>query len=103
MRRTTSWNLYRKLSGNKWKNFVTTDEAIFYMGGSYQRHRICYLRKGEKVGDKHKIVKPNFYARGFMAWAGVSYRGKTEIRSIDKDTKVNSKYYCACVKTNSGQ
>ena len=24
----------------------------------------------------------------------MSYRGKTEIRIIDKDTKVNSKYYC---------
>ena len=29
MRRTRSWNLYMKLSGNKWKNFVTTDEAMF--------------------------------------------------------------------------
>ena len=29
-----------------------------------------------------------------MACAGVSYRGKTEIRIIDKGTKVNSKYYC---------
>ena len=29
-----------------------------------------------------------------MALAGVSYRGKTEIRFIDKGTKVNSKYYC---------
>ena len=32
-RRTRSWNLYRKFCGNKWKNFVTTDEAMFYMGG----------------------------------------------------------------------
>ena len=89
MRRTRSWNLYWKLSGNKWKNFVTTYEAMFYMGGSYGR-LICNLRKCEKVSDKHKFVKHDSFTRDFMA----SYRGKTEIRIIDKGTKVNSKYYC---------
>ena len=32
------------------------------------------LRQGEKVSDKHKFVKRDPFARGFMAWAGVSYR-----------------------------
>lgn len=44
-------------------------------------------------GAKLKFVKRDSFAAGFMAWAGVSYRGKTEIRFIDKGTKVNSKYY----------
>ena len=65
---------------------LTTDEAMFNMGGSCGRRQICYLRK-------HKFVKRDSFARGFMAWAGVSYRGMTEIRIIDKGTKVNSKYY----------
>ena len=83
---------------------VTTDEAMFYMGGSYGRCPICYLRKGENVSDKHKFVKPDFFTRDFMAWAGVSYRGKTEICIIDKGAKVNSKYYCEhIVKTVFGQ
>ena len=49
-----------------------------------------------KVSDKHKFVKRDSFARGFMAQAGVSYRGKTEIRIIDK-VKVYSKYYGSAV------
>ena len=36
-RRARAWRLYLCLNNNKWKNFVTTDEAMFYMGGSYGR------------------------------------------------------------------
>ena len=70
-----------ELNGN---NFVTTDDAMLYICGSYGRRRIFYLRKGEKVSDKHKFVKRDSFASGFMALAGVTYRGKTEIRIIDK-------------------
>jgi len=51
------------------------------------------MRKGETVSDKLKFVKRESFAKGFMAWAGVSYRGKTEIRFINKGTKVNSNFY----------
>ena len=42
----------------KLRNFVTTDEAMFYLGGSYGRRRVCNYRKGgvEDV-SKHKFVK----------------------------------------------
>ena len=82
-----------KLCGRGWQNFVASDEAMFYLGGSYGRRRVCYLRKGEKPSDKLKYVKRVAFASGFMAWAGVSFRGKTDIRIIDKGTEVNSKIY----------
>ena len=66
---------------------------MFYLGGSYGRRKVCYIRKGEEVGDKLKFVKRDSFARWFMAQAGVSSRGKTEIRIIDKGAKVNSKFY----------
>lgn len=43
-RRQRSWRLYLRLNNNQWKNFVTTDEAMFYLGGSYGRRRVCYYR-----------------------------------------------------------
>ncbi|KAH3874903.1 hypothetical protein DPMN_038160 [Dreissena polymorpha] len=64
-----------KLRGGRWKNFATSDEAMFYLGGSYGRRKVCYMRKGETVSDKLKFVKLDSFAKGFMAWAGVFYRG----------------------------
>ena len=40
-----------------------------------------------------RFVKNDALACEFLAWAWVLYRGKTEIRIIDKGTKVNSHYY----------
>lgn len=92
-RRERSMLLYRKLRNQKWKNFVTTDEAMFYMGGSYGRRKVCYMREGETDHDKLKFVKRDSFAPGFMVWAGVSYYGKTSLRIIDRGVKVNSDYY----------
>ena len=92
-RRQRSWRLYLRLNNNQWKNFVTTDEAMFYLGGSYGRRRVCYYRKGVDDPSKLKFVKRDSFAPGFMAWAGVSFHGKTDIRIIDKGVKVNSDFY----------
>ena len=66
---------------------------MFYLGGSYERRIVCYVRMGENVGDKLKFVKRDAFARGFMACAALSSRGKSVIRIIPKGTKVNSEYY----------
>ena len=92
-RRQRSWRLYMKLRNDNWKNYVTSDEAMFYLGGSYGRRKVCYVRKGYDDRHKLKFVKRDAFAAGFMAWAGVCYNVKTEIRIIPKGTKVNSEYY----------
>ena len=92
-RRAPAWRLYLRLNNNKWKNFVTTDEAMFYMGGSYGRRRVCYIRSNETDMQKLKFVKRDSFAPGFMVWAGVSYYGKTSLRIINKGVKVNADYY----------
>lgn len=98
-RRQRSLKLYRKLNGEKWKNVVTTDEAMFYLGGSYGRRRVCYVRQPHFDWDKLKYVKRDSFAPGFMAWAGVCSRGKTKLKIIDKGVKVDSKYYVRRVLT----
>ena len=92
-RRAQTWRLYLRLNNNKWKNFVTTDKAMFYMGGSYGRRRVCYIRSNETDMQKLKFVKRDSFAPGFMVWAGVSYYGKTSLRIINKGVKVNADYY----------
>lgn len=92
-RRQRSWRLYQKLCAGKWKHFVTSDEAMFYLGGSYGRRKVCYVRKGAVAGDNLKFVKRDAFAAGFMAWAAVCFNGKTAIRIIDKGTKVNADFY----------
>ena len=52
---------------------MTTDEAMFYLGGSYGRRRVCYMRLGHNDPLKLKFVKHDSFAPGFMAWAGVSF------------------------------
>ena len=76
-RRAWAWRLYPRLNNNKWKNIVTTDEAMFYMGGSYGRRRVCYIRSNEMDMQKLKFVKRDSFAPGCMVWAGVRYYGKT--------------------------
>ena len=72
---------------------MTTDKAMFYMGGSYGRRRVCYIRSNETDMQKLKFVKRDSFAPGFMVWAGVSYYGKTSLRIINKGVKVNADYY----------
>ena len=50
---------------------------MFYLGGSYGRRRVCYIRKGHNDPSKLKFVERDSFAPGFMAWAGVSFHGKT--------------------------
>ena len=69
-RRARAWRLYLRLNNGKWKNYVTTDEAMFYMGGSYGRRRVCYV-KGDGTDNERwiimmKFVKRDSFATGFM-------------------------------------
>ena len=72
---------------------MTTDEAMFYMGGSYERRRVCYIRSNETDMQKLKFVKRDSFAPGFMVLAGASYYGKTLLQIINKGVKVNADYY----------
>ena len=58
---------------------MTTDEAMFNLGGSYGRR--CYIRKGHGDPSKLKYVKSDSFARGFLAWALVSSQAKLRLGS----------------------
>ena len=68
---------------------MTTDEALFYFGGSYGRRRFCYIRKERDDPSKLIFVKRDSFVPGSIACAGVGFNGKTEIRIIPKGVNVN--------------
>ena len=64
---------------------------MFCHGGSYGRRRgFFYYSKGVDYVPKLKFVNRDSFVLEFLAWAGVSFHGKTDIRIIDKGVKVNS-------------
>ena len=72
---------------------MTTDEAMFNLGGSYGRRRVCYILKGHGDPSKLKYVKSDSFAPGFLVRALVSSHGKTKTQITPKGVKVNLKFY----------
>ena len=91
-RHAHSGSLYLRLNCGKWKNVVTTDEAMFYMGGSYGRRHVCYVHCNETDLQKLKFVKCEVFSPGFMVWASVSFYSKTQLLFTDKGVKMNIDY-----------
>ena len=60
---------------------MTTDEAMFNLGGSYGRRLVFYIRKGHGDPSKLKYDKSDSFARGFLAWALVSSQAKLRLGS----------------------
>ena len=60
---------------------MTTDEAMFNLGGSYGRRWVCYIRKGHGDPSKLNYVKSDSFAPGFLAWALVSSQAKLRLGS----------------------
>ena len=46
-RRSRSWRLYCKLSGGKFENFITTDEAWFYLSDTGGERDGQYIKRSE--------------------------------------------------------
>ena len=55
--RPFSWHLYKRLNCDHWKIFVTIDKAMFNLGGSYSRRRVCYIRNEHGDPSQLKCVK----------------------------------------------
>jgi hypothetical protein len=73
------WRLYLRFNSWKWNNFVTTNMATFYVGGSYGRRRVW-----KRYRQKLKFVKHDSFVPGFMVWIGVSFYGKSSLKITSK-------------------
>lgn len=93
-RKTHSRKLYEEhLSGEKWKNVVTLDEAWIYLTDCNKPRAIYYRPKDSKArGEFVRNCKERF-SKGFMIVAGYCHKGKLQLRRVDGKAKVNAAYY----------
>jgi hemolysin-activating ACP:hemolysin acyltransferase len=92
-RRQRAFRLYRQLANGRYKNFVTTDEAWFYLDGSEGKRKVCYIKKTDPNYERMIIQQDQSRPKGLMVWAGISSHGKTSMRFVEAGAKINSEYY----------
>ncbi|OQV24202.1 putative Adhesion G protein-coupled receptor L4 [Hypsibius exemplaris] len=87
------------ISGRKWENVLTIDEAWVYLTNCKGRRKIYYEFRGERTEESWTKFWKESHPKGVMFVAGVCNRGKTKIRFIEPGAKINSKYYIEKVLT----
>jgi len=92
-RRSRAWRMYLRLCNDKYKNYVTTDEAWFYLDASQGARDIYYVRSNEVPDEVKKIQKNDSHPVAVMVWAGVCASGKTQLHFIEQGATITSEYY----------
>ncbi|CAF4217313.1 unnamed protein product [Rotaria sordida] len=85
-RRQRSRQLYYQLAHHRYKKFITTDEAWFYLDIMRGKRKVCYIKKSDPDYDRMIIQQNISRPKGFMVWAGVSSRGKISLRFVAPGT-----------------
>lgn len=93
-----SWGLYKLLKCDKWKNYISVDEAWFYLTDADGQRDIQYVSREKTTKDLDVLTKPS-HPRGVMVFMGISYNGPTKPIFVDAGAKINSEYYInKCLK-----
>ncbi|CAF5219988.1 unnamed protein product, partial [Rotaria magnacalcarata] len=92
-RHRRSRRLYLQLINGRYQKFITTDESWFYLDGTNGKRKVCYIKKSDPNYDRMIIQQDSNRPKGFMVWGGISAKGKTSLRFVKSNTKINSDYY----------
>ena len=92
IRKRRSWPFYLRLRGDRWKNIITSDEALFHLSNKDRKTRVQYISRLQ-----NRSVCDNFetetFPKGVMVWLGISAKGCTKPRFVKPGVKINSDYY----------
>ena len=66
-----------KLNKGKWQNYITTDEAWFYISDTNGITKIQYISRSQKNAEIGVYENRELHPKGIMVCAGISYFGKT--------------------------
>lgn len=91
-RRRRSWPLYMRLRGDRWKSFITSDEAWFYLVNIDGKTRVQYISRHQNR-SVCETFSTETHPKGVMVWIGISANGCTKVRFVKPGAKINSKYY----------
>ena len=87
-----SWPLYLKLCRGRWQNFITCDEAMFFLDGSYATTNFQYLSPGESTKNL-QTMKHLSHPKKLMVWIGFGARGFLTPIFVDPRVKMDARYY----------
>ncbi|GBN60970.1 Otoferlin [Araneus ventricosus] len=74
IRRQRSWPLYKLLRKDRWRKFITTDEAWIYLSDTNAKFKVQYLSLDQNRRDlTPSITVP--HPKGIMVWMGISANG----------------------------
>lgn len=91
-RAARAYGLYKKLNKGQWKNYITSDEAWFYVQGGNEKRDIQYI----PVEDKRETATPfehRGHPQGVMVWAAISHHGVSKPIFVEAGAKINRQYY----------
>jgi len=89
----------KRISGQKWKFFLTVDEAWVYLTNVNGRRKLYYELRGGRTDESWTKLWTVSHPIGVMFFAGISSRGVTKLRFIEPGAKINSDYYIEhCLK-----
>ena len=83
----------RYIAGNNWKKVLTVDEAWVYLTHINGIRRIYYEFRGERTEESWTKFWKKSHPKGVMFFAGVCYYGKTKLRFVEPQAKINADYY----------
>ena len=82
LRRRNRAAVHAQWRRNDWENILFTDECKVMVDSSDKRQHV-YRRNGERFSDACVRELDRWGRASTMIWAGISYRGKTELVLLD--------------------
>ena len=84
--------LYKKLANGRWKNIITSDEATFYLDGTYKTRPIQYISEGQEKSEI-QIAPRRSHPKSIMVWVAFSSKGFLQPIFVPPQVKINYDYY----------
>ncbi|GBL87211.1 hypothetical protein AVEN_125415-1 [Araneus ventricosus] len=91
LRRQRSWPLYKLLRKDRWRKFITTDEAWIYLSDNNAKSKVQYLSRDQNRRDLTPSTTVP-HPKGVMVWMCISADGVTKSRFVQPGAKINSEY-----------
>ncbi|GBN07134.1 hypothetical protein AVEN_231142-1 [Araneus ventricosus] len=86
-----SWPLYKLLRKDRWRKFITSDEAWTYLSDTNAKSKVQYLSCDQNSRDLIPSTTVP-HPKGVMVWMGISANGVTKPRFVQPGAKINSEY-----------